>query len=418
MTMTVRGRAAAAPEPTMEPSTEDPTVRGRWWLVVAIVAALVPALGGAVWWYLAAGPGAYTSVPDGLLASTVTEAQLALDDAGLDVTTVEVFHETAAAGQVVSLAPLEGEQIRKGGLVTLTISRGPDLRAVFVEGVGQGLAGTEAALDVAGLVPQTEHQYSDTVPAGTVISITLADGTPVAKGDRIPRGTEVVLMCSDGPAPVTIPTVVGLARDQAVAALTDAGLTFTESQAYHPDVPAGIVKVQDPAGGTEGHRLDTVAIIVSLGPEPPPAPVNVVIPSSVVGMPKLQALGVLSDKGFHAKYNAGTCTIDLVQCVVATTVPAAGTSQPKGSTVTIYLTNPAGTGTTMGTVPSLVGQPKYDAWGMINAAGFNGQHYDEGCTNLIANPGQYELCAVDRQNPAPGTSLAQGSTVEIWLRNK
>lgn len=416
MTMTVRGRAAAAPEPTMEPGVEDPTVRGRWWLVVAIVAALVPALGGGVWWYLAAGPGAYTSVPEDLLAATLAEAEVALDDAGLDVTTVEVFHETAAAGEVISAVPLEGEQIRKGGLVTLTISRGPDLRAVFVEGVGQGLAGTEAALEVAGLVPQTEHQYSDTVPAGTVISMTLADGTPVAKGDRIPRGTEVVLMCSDGPEPVTIPTVVGLTRDQAVAALTDAGLKFTESQAYHPDIPAGIVKVQDPAGGTEGHRLDTVAIIVSLGPEPaPPTPVTVVIPSSVVGMTKFPALDLLSSKGFNAKYDRGSCTVDWAQCVVAKTIPAAGTRQAKGSTVTIVLTNPAGTGTTMGTVPSLVGQPKYTAWGMISDAGFNGVHYDEGCTNL-ATMG-YEGCAVDRQNPAPGTSLAKGSTVEIWLRN-
>lgn len=328
---------------------------------------------------------------------------------------MEVFHETAAAGEVVSLAPVEGEQIRKGGLVTLTISRGPDLRAVFVEGVDQGLAGTEAALTVAGLVPQTEHQYSDTVPAGTVISMTLADGTPVAKGDKLPRGTEVLLMCSDGPEPMTIPTVVGLTRDQALAALSAAGLQVAESQAYHPDIPAGIVKVQDPAGGAQGHRLDTVAIIVSLGPEPPPAPVNVVIPSSVIGMPKLQALGVLSGKGFNAKYNAGTCTIDLVQCVVAKTVPAAGTSQPKGSTVTIYLTNPAGTGA-MGTVPPLVGMDKYPAWDAIYAAGFNGVHYDEGCTNL-ATMG-YEGCAVDRQNPAPGTSLAKGSTVEIWLRNK
>lgn len=416
MTMTVRGRAAAAPEPTMEPSVEDPTVRGRWWLVVAIVAALVPALGGGVWWYLAAGPGAYTSVPEDLLAATLAEAEVALDEAGLDVVTVEVFHETAAAGEVVSAAPLEGEQIRKGGLVTLTISRGPDLRAVFVEGVGQGLAGTEAALEVAGLVPQTEHQYSDTVPAGTVISMTLADGTPVAKGDWIPRGTEVVLMCSDGPEPVTIPTVVGLTRDAAVAALTDAGLKFTESQAYHPDIPAGIVKVQDPAGGAEGHRLDTVAIIVSLGPEPaPPTPVTVVIPSSVVGMTKFPALDLLSSKGFDAKYDRGSCTVDWAQCVVAKTIPAAGTRQAKGSTVTIVLTNPAGTGTTMGTVPDLVGDPKYDAWGQISAAGFNGVHYDEGCTNL-ATMG-YEGCAVDRQNPAPGTSLAKGSTVEIWLRN-
>lgn len=419
MTMTLRAGAAVAPEPSMDPGPEDPTVRGRWWLVVAVVAALVPALGGAVWWYFAAGPGAYTSVPDGLLASTVAEATATLDEAGLEVSTVEVFHATAVAGEVVSLAPTQGEQIRKGDLVELTVSKGPDMRAVWVDGVGQGEEGTATALQVAGLVPQTEREYSDTVPAGTVIAMTLADGTPVAKADTYPRGTEVFLLCSDGPAPVTIPTLVGLTRDDALAALSAAGLQVTESQAYHPDIPAGIVKVQDPAAGAEGHRLDTVSIIVSLGPEPPPAPTTVVIPSSVVGMTKFPALDLLGRKGFDARYERSTCTVDWAQCVVYKTVPAAGTSQPKGSKVTIWLTNPAGTGTgtetTMGTVPSLVGKFKYPAWGEISDAGFSGRHYDEGCTNL-ATLG-YDGCVVERQNPAPGTSLAKGSLVEIWLTN-
>ena len=153
------------------------------------------------------------------------------------------------------------------------------------------------------------------------------------------------------------------------------------------------------------------------GPAPaPPTPVTVGIPSSVVGMTKFPALDLLSSKGFNAKYDRGSCTVEWGQCVVAKTIPAAGTRQAKGSTVTIVLTNPAGTGTTMGTVPSLVGMDKYPAWDAIYSAGFNGVHYDEGCTNL-ATMG-YEGCAVDRQNPAPGTSLAKGSTVEIWLRNK
>ncbi len=412
MTMTVRGRAEAAPEPTMEPGVEDPTVRGRWWLVVAVVAALVPALGGAVWWYLAAGPGAYTSVPDGLLTATVAEAQVELEDAGLEVATVEVFHDTAPAGEVVAVAPLAGEQIRKGGLVTLTVSRGPDLRAVFVEGVGQGVAGTEAALTVAGLVPDTQLEYSDTVPKGTVMSMTLADGTPVVRGDKIPRGTQVVLMCSDGPEPVTIPTVVGLTRDEALAALSAAGLQVSESAAYHPDVPAGIVKVQDPAGGVEGHRLDTVAIIVSLGPEPAPEPVSVVIPSSVVGMTKFPALDLLGRKGFDARYERGTCTVEWAQCVVAKTVPAAGTSQPKGSKVTIWLANPAGTTTGSAVIPAnVVGMTKFPALDLLSASGFTAQYQRNTCTV------DWAQCVVEYTVPAAGTSQPKGSIVTIWLTN-
>ncbi|GEN78692.1 hypothetical protein N867_06535 [Actinotalea fermentans ATCC 43279 = JCM 9966 = DSM 3133] len=397
----------------MEPDAQDPTVRGRWWLVVAVIAALVPALGGGVWWYLAAGPGAFTSVPDGIAAATLADARGALDDAGLEVATVDVFHPTAPAGAVVALAPTEGEQIRKGGLVTLTISRGPDLRAVFVEGVGQAVASTEAALAVAGLVPETQLEYSDTVPAGTVIAMALADGTPVAKGDKIPRGTEVVLTCSDGPAPVTIPNIVGLTRDAALAALAAAGLQVAESQAYHPDVPAGIVKLQDPAAGAEGHRLDTVSMVVSLGPEPPPPPpANVVVPSSVIGMTKFPALDLLGRKGFDARYERGTCTVDWAQCVVEKTVPAAGTSQPKGSKVTIWLTNPAGTPTGSLVVPAgLVGMTKFPALDLLSSTGFTPAYERNTCTV------DWSECVVEYTVPAAGTTAPAGSTVTIWLRN-
>jgi hypothetical protein len=82
----------------------------------------------------------------------------------------------------------------------------------------------------------------------------------------------------------------------------------------------------------------------------------------------------------------------------------------EGSTVTIWLV----TGRRRWGRP--VSRPVQDpAWDAIGSAGFNGQHYDEGCTNL-ATLG-YEGCVVERQNPAPGTSLAKGSTVEIWLKN-
>lgn len=386
-------------------------------VVVAAASAVVVTTGGGSWWYLAAGPGAYTSVPDGLLTATVTEASALLEQAGLDVVALERFDATAEVGTVIGTEPAEDSEIRKGSEVTLTVSKGPDLRTIDVAGVGEELAATEAALTAAGLEPQSVHEYSDTVPAGAIIAMTLDDGTTVALGDNYPVGTPIVLHCSDGRQPVTVPAVIGMSRDQALAALAAAGLAASESQAYSPDVPAGVVKAQDPAAGAGAYRLDAVSVVVSLGPEPaPPAPTTVTIPSKVVGMTKFPALDLLKAKGFDARYERSTCTVDWAQCVVYKTVPAAGTSQPKGSKVTIWLTNPAGTEATMGTVPSLVGMDKYPAWDAIHAAGFNGVHYDEGCTNL-ASMG-YEGCAVERQNPAPGTTLTTGSTVEIWLRNK
>ena len=410
MTMTVKGRVARTPEPE-EHLAETPAPRSLRWLLVAIVAALAPAVGLGVWWYSTAGPGAYTTVPE-VLSLGAADAEAALAGAGLDVVTVEEFHATLPAGTVIDVSAAGGERILKDGVVTVTVSKGQDLREIWVEGAGTPLENAENALLAAGfeLLP-VEHVYSDTVPAGTVVAMTTTDGEPVALGDTFPVGTQIVLTCSDGKEPVTVPNVVGMTGQAAVTALQAAGLQVTSSKAYS-DVAAGLVVSQNPAAGTDGFRLDTVAIVISKGPAP--VVEDVLIPGSIIGMGKFAALDLLAAKGFDARYERGTCTVDWSDCVVRKTVPAAGTRQPKGSTVTIWLTNPSGT-STMGTVPSLVGLPKYTAWDKISAAGFKGVHIDEGCTNLPTLG--YEGCVVAEQSPAAGTSLAKGSKITIWLTN-
>lgn len=404
------------PEPESAHAVPRAAPRRRRWLVpAAVAAALVPAGGLALWWYTAAGPGAFTTVPDGVVATSAVDAEAALLAADLAVETVEEFHPTVPAGEVIATSADPGAELRRDAVVTVTVSKGPDLREVWVDGAGMPLEQVENALVAAGFeVPPAEHVYSDTVPAGTVLAVTDGDGTPLALGARLPVGTTVVLTCSDGKEPVTIPDVVGKPGEAAVTTLQDAGLQVTSTRAYDAAVPAGAVVSQSPAAGTAGYRLDTVAIVVSKGPAPV-QPTGVVIPRSIIGMGKFAALDLLAAKGFEGRYDRGSCTLDWSQCVVASTSPAAGTRQPKGTVVTIKLTNPASTA--MGTVPSLVGLPKYTAWSKISGAGFTGKHDDEGCTNLEADPGNYDLCVVADQYPAAGTSLAKGSTVKIWLTN-
>lgn len=297
--------------------------------------------------------------------------------------------------------------------MTLTVSRGPDLREVWVAGVGEGLGPTTTALAAAGLAVTDAGEHSDTVPAGTVLQMHLPDGTPVTKAGTYPVGTEVVVVSSDGPAPVTIPAVVGLARDQAVTTLTGLGLTVAETQAHHPSVAAGVVVAQDPVGGTAGHRLETVALVVSLGPEPPPAPTGVVIPRSVIGMNKFAALDLLAGKGFATAYERGTCTLDWAMCVVVRTVPAAGTTQPAGSKVTIWLADdPAGLLAIRVAIPlEVLGMAKHPALDLLASKGFDAA-YDRGTCTL-----EWSQCVVDHTVPAAGTTQQKGSRVTIVLRD-
>lgn len=239
--------------------------RRRPWIVAAVL--LTAVVGGGTWWFLVAGPGAYTTVPH-VLTLTQEQAVTALGDAGLRADPVEDFDDDAPKGTVFVADPGEGERIRKEGTVRITVSLGPDLVTVPADLVGMQQADAEAALTAAGLAAEYhDGVWDDAVPLGQVMTTTDAEGTAIAAGASLKRGSPVYLTVSRGPEPVTIVNVVGATLDQARGQLEGMGLVVTPQEAFSDDVPAGAVISQDPPAGTEGHRTDTVTLQVSLGPE-------------------------------------------------------------------------------------------------------------------------------------------------------
>ncbi|MEE8124376.1 MAG: PASTA domain-containing protein, partial [Nitrospirales bacterium] len=86
--------------------------------------------------------------------------------------------------------------------------------------VGQSQSAAQTTLTNAGFTVGTvTTANSNSVPAGNVIS-----QNPTA-GQNVAPGTAVDLVVSDGPAPVSVPNVVGLAQGAAQTAITNAGLT-------------------------------------------------------------------------------------------------------------------------------------------------------------------------------------------------
>lgn len=300
--------------------------RGR---VLAVVLALLLAFGGlGTWWYLAVGPGAWTTVPE-VTQITVDEARATLDDVGLTATAVEAFDATAAPGTVIAADPAVGERVRKDGTVELTVSKGPDYVNVPQGVVGKLQAEAETALRDAGLTATyPPAEYHDSVPNGIVISATLPDGTAADPGVRSTRGTEVALLVSKGPAPVTVVSVVNEALDAATATLDGLGLKVATGEAFSDTVDAGHVISQDPPDKTVLHRGDTVTLTVSKGPELLPVP-------NVYGTNVKAATTTLEDAGFVVKvaHPQGISPLNMVY----SQNPAGGDGKtaPKGSTVTI-----------------------------------------------------------------------------------
>ena len=108
------------------------------------------------------------TVPN-LAGKTYDQAAASLQQLGLTAVRAEAFSDTVPKDQVISTTPARGASVDKGGKVTVTISKGPDL--VVVPNVkGKNVQQATAALQQAGLGvsnvfgPPTKNVF-DTDPA-------------------------------------------------------------------------------------------------------------------------------------------------------------------------------------------------------------------------------------------------------------
>jgi len=172
---------------------------------------------------LSSGPERYT-VPT-VVGMTETAAADALAKSLLVIAgKSKAYNETVPTGQVVSATPAAGTPLKKGSGVTLVISQGP--KPVEVPDVVDTPVETATStLEALGFTVKTTKKYSEQVREGRVISMTPKPGATE------PRGSQINLVVSQGPPPVTVPNVVGDNGDDAVSQLRRAGLKVrTESR--------------------------------------------------------------------------------------------------------------------------------------------------------------------------------------------
>jgi serine/threonine-protein kinase len=267
------GLRDAPPAPAPAPGDRPRTPIWPWVIGLALVAAVL----GAIWL-----SGLFTdegvTVPS-VTGMTLDEARQTLTDAGLQLgaLTPDATATTAPQGTVLSQDPPAGEEVDEGTAVDLVIAGSGSVVVPDLTGLSQ--ADAEAAIAAAGLVLEAVLQdYSDEVPAGSVV-----EQTPVA-GTSVPYGTAVTISVSTGPqtspaptsSPTTggtaVPNVVGMTQADALAALQVAGFGATATTMSSETVAAGTVMAQTPQAGVLAEPGTTVTLIVSTGPTPTPTP--------------------------------------------------------------------------------------------------------------------------------------------------
>ena len=156
-------------------------------------------------------------VPD-VAGQPAKQALKALKEAGLRPEARRISDRTRSRrGSRSARSPRPGTSSSAESAITLLVSSGPKLAQVpSVIGSQQDAADTQ--IRDAGLIPNFENRDSD-APAGQVIAQDPAAGTTVKKH------TAVTIVVSNGPAPASVPNVVGESQDAAKADLKAAGLS-------------------------------------------------------------------------------------------------------------------------------------------------------------------------------------------------
>ena len=198
-------------------------VQARWWIMTAVMALII-------------GYGIYVgsmaiyervvnsaTVPDCQNLDLVA-AERSLNRQGLKAEVLEVNHPTISMGTVIMQSPEEGETLRKGDAVVLTVSKGPAQQSM-PSIMGLSLQDGITTAQAYGLtVTVVERVVSPTVQTDFIITQVPEAGTPCASGDI------VQVTVSGGVA--YVPHLTGMALAEARQAIEDGGLSMNANIRY------------------------------------------------------------------------------------------------------------------------------------------------------------------------------------------
>ena len=238
-------------------------------------------------------------------------------------------------------------------------------------------------LEVAG------EEYSETVPAGLVLSSDPAPGASAAANSAV----SVVL--SRGPERYAVPDVRGDPLEAARTAITEANLLvgiITED--WDPEVPAGSVASTEPAAGDELKPGTPVDVVVSKGPRP-------VRLANYAGSSASEVQAELESAGLVVTVKEEFST-EFAEGLVISTLPGKGERVPVGGSVELLVSK----GPPPVEVPYLIDMKRDDAVYLLQELGLNVE---------VNEPPFTPLNRVISQDPAAGTLIPAGSTVTITI---
>ena len=256
--------------------------------------------------------------------------------------------------------------------------------------IGRESATATQILQNRGFEVDIENVVNSDVERDTVAS---QDPRPETEAEE---GSTVTITVSTGPGEASVPSVVGLPRDEAEQQLTSAGFKVEAERVFSADVREGRVVSTQPGPGSVIERGTTVTMQVSRGPEQVDVP-------NVVGQSEDNARSALQSAGLSVGEVTERESADEDPGTVLEQDPAAGASADTGSAVDLVVAQPPPDVA----IPDVVDMTEEEARAALVGAGFKVAIRDQDTSSPD------EDGVVLDQAPDPGDERPAGSTVRL-----
>jgi serine/threonine-protein kinase len=259
---------------TIDPETKKRRRTRRLAVILAIVLALAlfyPLYKGISWVFADKG----LKAPD-VIGLTEDDAYTKLDDKGfkMELADPEYSEDENDTGKVIKQDPEADAKVKKGGTITITLSKGLDPAKAENDGsdaaekpvpdvIGKSKASAQYAIEEAGFIAEIKSADSDK-PMDTVISQDPDSGGSLAEGSKI------TITISLGPKAkeASVPKLLGLTKSKANSALKKVNLILSvDSEDYSDEYAKGEVMWQEYKSGAKLNEGQTVKVKISKGPE-------------------------------------------------------------------------------------------------------------------------------------------------------
>ena len=280
--------------------------------------------------------------------------------------------------------------IAGAGVAGWWLAVGPGTYSPTPDVVGQTFDEATATLAAEGLaIEATAEQYSETIPAGSVLT------TDPGPGEGIAASGTVGVVVSLGAERYAVPDVRGSTPKEATEAIVSAGLASGgRVEAFDDQVPTGQVASTDPPMG-EPVPVDTpVDLIISKGPEP-------VELADITGKKQAVAIKRLEQAGVQVSA-VKEFSESVAQGRIVSMSPKAATVVDSGSTVKIVVSK----GPPPVEVPDLIDRRQDNAVAELERLGLVAEIDDGAVTRLNR---------VFDQSPSPGELVPRGTTVILRI---